>query len=123
MEIITDSTVPIYIQIAESLEDLILEGKLLEETQAPSTNQLAEHYKLNPATARKGLNILVDKGILYKKRGLGMFVNEGATESIKSKRKIDFADNFITQLLSECKKLDISVDEVIQLIKAKEGSI
>lgn len=123
MEITMDSTVPIYIQIAESLEDLILEGKLDENEQAPSTNQLAEHYKLNPATARKGLNILVDKGILYKKRGLGMFVNEGATNLIRTRRKQEFADSFITKLLDECKRLDISINEVIELIKAKEGSI
>jgi len=123
MDLNTESTTPIYIQIAEALEDLILEGKLKVDEQAPSTNQLADHYKLNPATARKGLNILVDKQILFKKRGLGMFVNEGAKELIVTKRKEDFADHFITQLLSECKKLNISVDEVIDLIKKREGSV
>ncbi|MDA3847571.1 MAG: GntR family transcriptional regulator [Vallitaleaceae bacterium] len=123
MEVIMDSTTPIYIQIAEALEDLILEDKLKEDEQAPSTNQLADHYKLNPATARKGLNILVDKQILFKKRGLGMFVSEGAKELIITKRKEDFADHFITKLLSECKKLNITVDEVIDLIKTREGSV
>jgi GntR family transcriptional regulator len=123
MELIMDSTTPIYIQIAEALEDLILEDKLKEDEQAPSTNQLADHYKLNPATARKGLNILVDKQILFKKRGLGMFVSEGAKELIITKRKEDFADHFITKLLSECKKLNITVDEVIDLIKTREGSV
>ena len=68
----------IYIQIAETIENEILLENLKEDEQAPSTNQFAQLYQINPATARKGLNLLVDEGILYKKRGLGMFVAKGA---------------------------------------------
>lgn len=123
MDINLDSTLPIYIQIAESIENMILEGKLAEEKQAPSTNQLADFYKLNPATARKGLNILVDQGVLYKKRGLGMFVKEGAVKMIRQQRKNAFAEEFIGELIAECKKLDISITEVIEMIKEKEGDL
>lgn len=123
MDINLDSTTPIYIQISDFIENLILEGKLEEETRAPSTNELADYYKLNPATARKGLNILVDRGILFKKRGLGMFVTDGAKDLIRTKRKEEFAEHFIGELLTECKKLNITIDEVIDMIKSKEGSV
>ena len=61
----------IYLQIAESIEDDIIRGVIEEETQIPSTNQMAVMYKINPATAGKGINLLVDRGILYKRRGIG----------------------------------------------------
>ena len=75
----------IYIQIAEMIERDILRDILLEEEKAPSTNELAKLYAINPATAAKGINILVDRGILYKKRGIGMFVVKGAKEMIMAK--------------------------------------
>ena len=78
----------IYIQIKEMIEDDILRDVLLEEERVPSTNELARLYAINPATAAKGINLLVEQGILYKKRGIGMFVNEGAVEKIRLARKI-----------------------------------
>lgn len=77
----------IYIQIKEMIESDILRDILLEEERVPSTNELAKLYAINPATAAKGVNLLVDEGILYKKRGIGMFVAEGAKEQIMKKRK------------------------------------
>lgn len=123
MDLQIDSKTPIYVQIAEYIEDLILEGKLKEEEQAPSTNQLSAYYKLNPATARKGLNILTDENILYKKRGLGMYVSEGAAKQIKRKRKKVFVENYVLELIRECKKLEISIDEVIEIIRKNEGGM
>lgn len=121
MNIQQDSNIPIYQQIADALEDMILEGHLLEEDQAPSTNQLAAHYNLNPATARKGLSILSDEGILYKKRGLGMFVQKGARDMIRQKRKKSFVEMYITTLLRESKRLGISLPELWQMIEHEEG--
>lgn len=121
MKINLESTVPIYQQIAESIEDMILSGELQSEERVPSTNELADHYKLNPATARKGLNILVDEDVLYKKRGIGMYVKEGAKSLIQSKRKDMFVKNYIVTLLDECKKLNLTTDEVVQLIKENDG--
>ena len=76
----------IYLQISEMLETDILRGILLEEERVPSTNELAKLYTINPATAAKGINILVDNGILYKRRGIGMFVSAGAKEKIRERR-------------------------------------
>lgn len=121
MQIDMQSTVPIYIQIAEMVKDMILGDELQEEEQVPSTNEFAEHYKLNPATARKGMNILVTEEIVYKKRGIGMFVQKGAKVKIMEKRKEVFVKEYIVSLLDECKKLGLSVDEVVEMLKENEG--
>ena len=80
----------IYIQISEMIENDILRDVLLEDERVPSTNELAKLYAINPSTAAKGINILVDAGILYKKRGIGMFVSDGAKDVIRTKRKARF---------------------------------
>src|SRR3712207_9011030 len=77
---------PIFRQIAVQLEDAIVDGSLGEESQAPSSNELAAFHRINPATAAKGLNQLVSDGVLYKRRGVGMFVATGAREDRKSTR-------------------------------------
>jgi len=107
----------IYLQIAENIEDDIIKGTIEEETQIPSTNQMAVIYKINPATAGKGINILVDRGILYKKRGIGMFVASGAKQVIRETRKNSFYEKYILSLMDEAKKLGIGTDELINMIK------
>lgn len=110
----------IYIQISEMIENDILRDIILEEERVPSTNELAKLYSINPATAAKGINILVDSGILYKKRGIGMFVSKGAKESIMKIRKEQFFDNYVSTLLSEAKSLGITTDELIRMIAEKD---
>ncbi len=107
----------IYLQIAESIEDEIIKGNIEEETQIPSTNQMAVIYKINPATAGKGINILVDRQILYKKRGIGMFVTSGAKNVIRETRKSSFYEKYVVSLLDEAKNLGIGIDELIELIR------
>ncbi len=112
-----DTNKSIYLQIAESIEDDILQKFIEEESQVPSTNQLAVLYRINPATAAKGINILVTEKILYKKRGIGMFVSSGAVERIRFKRKAAFYNKYIVPLLSEASHLGISKDELSDMIK------
>ena len=107
----------IYIQIKEMIESDILRGILLEEERVPSTNELAKLYAINPATAAKGVNLLVDEGILYKKRGIGMFVAEGAKEQIMKKKKEHFYDDYIRSLLAEARNLGITKQELISMIE------
>lgn len=107
----------IYIQIKEMIESDILRDILLEEERVPSTNELAKLYAINPATAAKGVNLLVDKGILYKKRGIGMFVAEGAKEQIMKKKKEHFYDDYIRSLLAEARNLGITKQELISMIE------
>ncbi|MCI0765033.1 GntR family transcriptional regulator [Bacillus sp. TL12] len=107
----------IYIQIAETIESDILKGILLEEEKVPSTNQFAKMLQINPATAAKGVNLLVDEGILYKKRGIGMFVTKGAKEVVLKKRQSAFQNEFLPKVLEEAKVLEISKEELIQMIQ------
>lgn len=111
----------IYIQIKEMIENDILRNILLEEEKVPSTNELSKVYSINPATAAKGVNLLVDEGILYKKRGIGMFVAEGAREKIREKRKECFFNDYIKSLLAEAVSLGISKEELISMIADQDN--
>ncbi len=117
MLINSSSDKPIFIQISEGIEDAIISGVFGEESQVPSTTEISAQYKINPATALKGVNILVDNGILYKKRGVGMFVSQGATKKILAARQQDFFDSYIKTLLTEAKKLRISKNDIISMIE------
>ena len=106
----------IYLQISEMIENDILRDIILEEERIPSTNEMAKLYSINPATAAKGINILVDRGIVYKKRGIGMFVMSGAKENIKERRKHEFYDKYISSVIKEAKSLGISKEELVSMI-------
>ena len=112
-----ESDTPIYIQVAEQIKDAILSGAFPEETQIPSTTEVSGTYKINPATALRGVTLLVDAGILYKKRGVGIFVQKGAAEKILNQRKDAFYNGYIIRLLEEAKKLHISRQEIIRMIE------
>lgn len=114
----------IYIQIKEMIEDDILRDVLLEEERVPSTNELARLYAINPATAAKGVNLLVDERILYKKRGIGMFVATGAKAQIQGKRREQFYDNYVKSLMAEAMSLGITKKELVAMIlDAKDGGM
>ena len=111
----------IYLQIKEMIEQDILRDILLEEERVPSTNELAKLYAINPATAAKGVNLLVDEGILYKKRGIGMFVAAGAKEAIRKKRRENFFEDYVKGMLAEAANLGISKEELIEMIAWNQG--
>ncbi len=108
---------PIFIQIAQGIEDGIISGVFSEESQVPSTTEISTTYKVNPATVLKGMNLLVDEGILYKKRGIGMFVQKGATNNLMEKRKNQFFHSYITQLINEANKLNLKKEDIIHMIQ------
>ncbi len=108
---------PIFIQIAEQLEDSIFTGVFPEETKIPSTNEISALLSINPHTVLKGMNMLVDEEIIYKKRGLGMFVKEGAVEKIRQKRQSQFYEQYVAALISEAVKLQMSKEDIISLIE------
>lgn len=112
----------LFLQIAESVEDSIIDASLAEEGQAPSTNELAAFYRINPATAAKGIAMLVDKGVLYKRRGIGMFVAAGARDLLLEERRTAFADRFVTPLLAEARKLGLSPDDLSRLIRQRAAA-
>lgn len=108
---------PIFIQIAEQLEDSIFTGVFPEETKIPSTNEISALLNINPHTVLKGMNLLVDDDIIYKKRGLGMFVRAGAVDKIRRKRQGQFYDQFVAALIEEANKLNMTKNEIISLIE------
>lgn len=118
---IMDDGRPIFLQIAEKIEDDIIAGGLPEESQVPSTNQFASFYQINPATAAKGVNLLVDQGILYKKRGIGMFVASGARETLIEKRKEQFFEQYVITMVQEARKLGITIDQLTDMVRRGDG--
>lgn len=117
MKLDLDQGKPIFIQIAEGIEDGILTGAFPEESQIPSITEFSVNYKINPATALKGINLLVDEEIVFKKRGVGMFVAKGAVSKLQKKRQNQFYDNYVSRLVEEAKRLGITSDEIIAMIE------
>ncbi len=114
-----DDTRPIFQQLADRIADDVLRGVYAAEEQVPSTNELAAHLRINPATAGKALNLLVERGVLYKRRGLGMFVAAGARAELEAERQRSFAAAFIDPLLSEARALGLTAADIIQIINEK----
>src|SRR3954452_12480163 len=111
---------PIFLQIAEQLENSIIDGTLAEESQVPSTNELAAFHRINPATAAKGVNQLVEDGVLYKKPGIGMFVSTGAQAKLRQRPKDKFSDLYLQPLLAEAARLGIPPAELKTMIDRYE---
>ncbi|MBM7097658.1 GntR family transcriptional regulator [Bacillus sp. H-16] len=116
-----DDKKPIFLQIKDRITDQIVNDQLKEHDQIPSTNQLVQFYKVNHITVSKGINLLVDEEIVYKKRGVGMFVAEGAKERLIEQRKRAFADDFVLPMIEEAKKLRLSDEDITHLIQDLKG--
>src|SRR5690625_4078507 len=112
-----DDQRPIYIQIKEFLEDAILKGSIAIGEKAPSTNELAKFYQINPATARQGMNELVQERILKKQRGVGMFVTEDGKKILINNRQQQFFDRYIVPLKAEAEKLQMSQEQLVEMIE------
>jgi len=108
---------PLFAQVAERLAGEIADGGLAEGARVPSTNELAAFYRINPATAAKGINLLADDGLLEKRRGIGMFVASGARQRLLARRRAQFTDRYVAPLLTEATRLGIDLDGLIGLIK------
>lgn len=116
-----DDSRPIFMQIAQMIENDIVDGILLEEAQVPSTNEFAAFHRINPATAAKGVNRLVEDGILYKKRGIGMFVATGSRAVLVGRRREDFYEQFVRPLAREARKLGIDAEQLLAMM-AREST-
>ena len=112
-----DEGTPLFVQIAEQLADDIVDRQLAEGTRVPSTNELAAFYRINPATAAKGINMLVDDGVLEKRRGIGMFVAAGAREQLLAARRKLFAEQYVDPMVAEAGRLGIDSDTLVSLIR------
>jgi GntR family transcriptional regulator len=112
-----DASGPLFAQVAERLAGEIADGGLGEGARVPSANELAAFYRINPATAAKGINLLADDGLLEKRRGIGMFVAPGARQRLLARRRAEFAERYVSPMLSEAARLGIDADQLFALIK------
>ena len=111
-----DEGVPLFVQIAEQLADDIVDGVLAEGARVPSANELAAFYRINPATAAKGINVLVDDAVLEKRRGIGMFVAEGAREHLRASRRKRFAEQYVDPMVAEARRLGVGSDALVTMV-------
>ncbi|OIJ11464.1 GntR family transcriptional regulator [Anaerobacillus alkalilacustris] len=112
---------PIFLQIKEKIEDQIFKDQIKEHEKIPSTTQMVQFYKVNHITVSKGINLLVDEGIIYKRRGVGMFVAKGAKEKLVQHRKDLFADTFVLPMLQEAEKLSLTDEDIYDIIQKLRG--
>jgi DNA-binding transcriptional regulator YhcF (GntR family) len=119
---VLDDGAPIFSQIADRLADDIAEGTLAEGDQVPSTNELAAFYRINPATAAKGINVLTDSGLVEKRRGIGMFVAVGAQARLLDERRRRFAERYVGPMVAEATRLGIDADTLTAMIRESEDA-
>lgn len=112
-----DESSPLFLQIKARIEEQVMQGILEEEAQIPSTTQIVQFYKINHITVAKGIKLLVDEGIIYKKRGIGMFVAKGARQKLKTARKSTFVTKFVVPLVREAHNIGIESGELLEIVK------
>ena len=112
---------PIFQQLADQLEEGILSGAYPEESQVPSITEYSVAYRINPATALKGINLLVDAGLLYKKRGVGMFVSSGARERLRAQRAERFYQDYVQRMVQEARRIGVTEAELVRLVERGFG--
>ena len=118
-----DEGAPLFSQIAERLSEEIADGALPEGERVPSTNELAAYYRINPATAAKGINVLIEDGLLEKRRGIGMFVAAGSRQRLVDTRRRQFAERYVEPMVAEAARLGIDDNALMVLVRdrAKGG--
>ena len=115
MDIVQES-IPIFVKISEGIKDHILSGDLKENEQLPSTTQISRQYDVNISTVTKGYNLLVSEGIVYKKKGIGMFISEGAFEKLIKDRRNTFQEKYVVTMLEEAKRLRYTAQDLQQMV-------
>jgi GntR family transcriptional regulator len=116
-----DGPEPIYVQIAQMIRAQVLAGELAEEEQVMSTTQFATTFRINPATAAKAFSGLVDEGVLYKRRGLGMFVAPGARQHLLEQHRSAYFDDVLAPALAQAGVLGISAEEIVAYVLGTNG--
>ncbi|EUJ34988.1 GntR family transcriptional regulator [Brochothrix campestris] len=117
MEFNSTSRLPLFQQVAEQIEEAILNGSFKENAQIPSTTEISKAFQINPATILKGMNILVEQNVLVKQRGIGMFVVDGAQAQLQQQRSQQFLSTNLVQFIKEAQQLNITATQLITLIE------
>ncbi|GGI39495.1 GntR family transcriptional regulator [Mammaliicoccus stepanovicii] len=117
MKPILNEETPIFLQIADMIKDDLVEGLLSEGEQIPSTTEISSFYNINRATAQKGISLLMDEGIVVKKRGIGVFIAEDARDKLVNTRMQDFSNTYIQNMIKEAKRLNITKQELLRRVE------
>ena len=112
-----DDRSPIYRQIADQIKEDVVRGVLADNAQIMSTNQYAASFRINPATAAKAFQELIDEGVLYKRRGVGMFVQPGAREKLLAQRRKRFFEDVVDPVAEQAAVLGIDVDDIVRRLR------
>lgn len=113
-----DDRSPIYRQIADRIEADVLGGVLGADERVMSTNEYSAFHRVNPATVAKAFQRLVEEGVLYKRRGVGMFVSPTAREVLRARRREGFFGEVVDPMVAEAKAIGVPIDEVIARIRS-----
>ena len=116
-----DDRSPIYRQIADQVKAEVVSGTLDGDQQVMSTNQYAAFYRINPATVAKAFQQLVDEQVLYKKRGIGMFVSPSARDALRARRRETFFSDVVDPMVAEAKAVGVPLAEVMARIERLDG--
>jgi DNA-binding transcriptional regulator YhcF (GntR family) len=114
---VLDQGTPLFLQIRAQLADEIADGTLAEGDRVPSSNEFAAYHRINPATAAKGINVLIDEGLLEKRRGIGMFVAAGARDRLLAVRRQHFAEQYVEPMITEGRRLGLDADALVSLVQ------
>ena len=112
---------PIYRQLRDRVVAMILEGVLKDGDALPSVRNVAAEYRLNPLTVLKGYQELVDENLVEKRRGLGMFVTEGARVALLADERKRFLDNEWPEVVGRIRRLDLDVSGLLGGLVQQEG--
>jgi GntR family transcriptional regulator len=114
-----DDRSPIYRQIADQIKEDVVRGVLADDAQVMSTNQYAASFRINPATAAKAFQELIDDGVLYKRRGVGMFVTPGARDVLLAERRKRFFEDVVDPVVDQAAVLGIPTEEIVKRMKER----
>ena len=117
-----DDGTPIYRQIADRIRADVLRGVLDADEQVMSTTQYATHFRINPATAAKAFQQLVDEGVLYKRRGVGMFVSPDARDRLRAEHRARFFEDVVDPMITEARAIGVDLDDVVAHVRARRAA-
>lgn len=117
-----DERSPIYRQIADQIRADVLNGVLEPGKQIMSTNAYAAFHRINPATAARAFQELVEEGVLYKRRGVGMFISSDARALLVDRHRERFFGEVVDPMLAEAEAIGVPLDAVVERIRAHQYS-
>lgn len=122
MQINWNDKEPIYLQLRDRLVELILDEVLQEGEALPSVRQVASEQRINPITVSKAFQMMVDEGLVEKRRGLGMYVVTGARTKLRNDEKQKFLQTEWPAIVERIARLDLDVDQLVRGTQAVPGA-